>query len=271
MALLNLAINARDAMGIGGVVLIEARNVKASDPDKPKGLAPGDYVAVAVSDTGKGMSEEVMAHALEPFFTTKEPGKGTGLGLPQVYGFIRQSGGDIRIRSTLGQGTTVEMFLPRALQAAVDAAKLQSVSEGRAGSAPKTVLVVDDQEDVRDVVVAYLEMLGHRTVEASSGRRAITMLNAPEASAIDLLLVDFSMPGLSGVDVARKAQELRPELPTILITGYADPNMTNDAIAGVQLLRKPCRLQELAAAIEAACLNSYSESHKVALLPSRRS
>ena len=205
MALLNLAINARDAMGIGGVVLIEARNVKASDPDKPEGLAPGDYVAIAVSDTGKGMTEEVMAHAVEPFFTTKESGKGTGLGLPQVYGFIRQSGGDIRIRSTIGQGTTVEMFLPRALRCG-RAAQLPAVSESRAGSAPKTVLVVDDQEDVRDVMVAYLEMLGHHARAASSGRMAIAMLNAPEASTIDLLLVDFSMPGLSGVDVARKAR-----------------------------------------------------------------
>ena len=271
MALLNLAINARDAMGIGGVVLIEARNVKASDPDKPEGLAPGDYVAIAVSDTGRGMTEEVMSHALEPFFTTKEVGKGTGLGLPQVYGFTRQSGGDIRIRSTLGQGTTVEMFLPRAPRSAGNAAKTPSVSLKRTVTAPKTVLVVDDQEDVRDVMVAYLEMLGHRAIPASSGRIALSMLNEPETSAIDLLLVDFSMPGLSGVDVAREARQLRPGLPIVLITGYADPSITDDAICGTQLLRKPCRLQDLAAAIEAACRNGDTGSRKVVSLQSRRS
>ncbi|HEX3861808.1 MAG TPA: ATP-binding protein [Stellaceae bacterium] len=211
VAVLNLALNARDAMKLGGTVLIEARNVKASDKNKLAALAPGDYVAVSVSDTGSGMDEELQARALEPFFTTKEVGKGTGLGLSQVYGFAKQSGGDIRIRSVQGRGTTVEMFLPRAIGAAV--AETESADKPLRRTDRPTVLVVDDDDDVRAVMMAYLEELGYPTVEASGGRIAIDILNRKQV--VDLLVVDYAMPGLSGIEVAREAHAIDPDLPII--------------------------------------------------------
>jgi PAS domain S-box-containing protein len=271
VAILNLALNARDAMPSGGVVLIAARNVKASDTDKPPGLAPGDYVAVSVADTGTGMTEEVSARALEPFFTTKGPGKGTGLGLSQVYGFAKQSGGDLRIKSAPGRGTTVELFLPRATVVATPAAAtgVAAVAPGRGDRA--TVLVVDDQEDVRDVMLAYLETLGHPTVQASSGRLAVDLLNSGAAPAIDLLLVDYAMPGLSGIEVARSARASNPDLPIIIVTGYADTKFFDDWIDGAQLLRKPCRLHELAAAIEAALARRRQPPTNILSMTQRRS
>lgn len=251
VAILNLALNARDAMGLGGVVLIEARNVKANDKDKPADLAPGDYVAVSVSDTGSGMIPEVLARVLEPFFTTKDPGKGTGLGLSQVYGFAKQSGGDIRIKSAPGRGTTVEIFLPRAIGAAPVA--LPAIETPANPTARTTVLVVEDQEDVREVMVAYLETLGHQAVQVSSGRMALDLLDKADATqTIDLLVVDYAMPGLSGIEVARAARANNPDLPVIIVTGYADANFFDDWIAGTQLLRKPYRLHDLATAIETA-------------------
>ena len=250
VAILNLALNARDAMGGGGVVLVEARNVKASDSDMPPSLAPGDYVAVSVSDTGSGMTEEVMARVLEPFFTTKEAGKGTGLGLSQVYGFAKQSGGDIRIRSAPGRGTIVEMFLPRAIGAAMTKAAFAVDKPSNRTDCP-TVLVVDDDEDVRAVMVAYLEELGHPAIEASSGRMAVDLLNDFDiAQPIDMLIVDYAMPGLSGIEVARAARTINPDLPIIIVSGYADASFFDDWLADIQLLRKPYRLRDLAIAIE---------------------
>jgi CheY-like chemotaxis protein len=239
-------------MGIGGVVRIGARNVKASDPDKPAALAPGDYVAVSVSDTGSGMSEDILAKAFEPFFTTKEVGKGTGLGLSQVYGLAKQSGGDVRIASALGRGTTVEVFIPRALQG--NAADADGAAEAAAPRANcrTTVLVVDDLEDVREVAVAYLEALGYPTIQASDGQVAVNLLDAKNAATIDLLLVDFAMPNLSGLKVARAARARRPDLPIVVMTGYADTSLFDEEVEGAVLLRKPYRMPELAAAIETA-------------------
>jgi K+-sensing histidine kinase KdpD len=150
LVILNLAINARDAMPLGGRVVIETRNVKASKLDKSAGLAPGDYVLVSVADTGKGMSEDVLARACEPFYTTKEPGKGSGLGLAQVYGLARQSSGGLRINSAMGQGTTVEVYLPRSFAQGEVETELWDREGPRAPGSRATVLVVDDQEDVRE-------------------------------------------------------------------------------------------------------------------------
>jgi signal transduction histidine kinase/CheY-like chemotaxis protein len=251
VALLNLAINARDAMPLGGTIRITTRNVAAGDERyRPPDLAPGDYVAIAVTDTGEGMAPEVLAKAFDPFFTTKEVGKGTGLGLSQVYGLARQSGGTARIRSKPGEGTTVEIYLPRAAtlseRGGLDAEPAKE--QGRRG----TVLVVDDQDEIREVAVAQLEALGHRAVVAADGRLALDLLLVG-SSPIDILLVDYAMPGMSGVEVVRAARKARPDAPIVLMTGYADARALGEPLPpGVVLLKKPFRMQELAAALEAA-------------------
>jgi PAS domain S-box-containing protein len=250
LVILNLAINARDAMPLGGTVLIETRNVKASKLDKSVDLAPGDYVLVSVADTGTGMSEEVLARACEPFYTTKEPGKGSGLGLAQVYGVARQSGGGIRIKSAVGKGTTVEVYLPRSV------AKPEAMVF-RDGSAPEaavgsraTVLVVDDQEDVREVAAAHLEALGYQVVQAARGQTALDLLK--DGKAVGLLIADYAMPGMSGIELARAARAKRPDLPIIILTGYVDTAGLDGQIDDAILLKKPYRLNELAVTVERA-------------------
>ena len=259
VALLNLAINARDAMPLGGTVRIETRNVAAaaaSGRDLPGDLVPGDYVVVSVADTGEGMPPEVLAKAFDPFFTTKAAGKGTGLGLSQVYGLARQSGGTARIRSKPGEGTTVEIYLPRAA-AAERGGVAAEPSEGAAETSilrpPGTVLVVDDQDDIRELAVAQLEALGRRVVAAADGRLALDLLLAGSSSPVDVLLVDYAMPGMSGTEVIRVARQARPDQPIVLMTGYADAHALGDPLPpGVVLLKKPFRMQELAEALDAA-------------------
>jgi PAS domain S-box-containing protein len=248
LVVLNLAINARDAMPQGGTILIETRNAPR-DSDLPPELSPGDYVMVAVSDTGTGMSDEVAARAFEPFFTTKEPGKGSGLGLSQVYGFARQLGGAVRLKTELGQGTRVELFLPRT-EAKVEIADDGPAAEAPAGTRSLTILIVDDQDDVRDVAVAHVEALGYRAVATASGQLALDLLEGN--SAIDLLLADYAMPGMSGIELALAAVTRRPSLPIVIVTGYADVDGIERQIRGAQLLKKPYRLHELAERIEAA-------------------
>jgi signal transduction histidine kinase/ActR/RegA family two-component response regulator len=250
LVILNLAINARDAMPLGGTVLIETRNVKASKLDKSVDLAPGDYVLVSVADTGTGMSEEVLARACEPFYTTKEPGKGSGLGLAQVYGVARQSGGGTRIKSAVGKGTTVEVYLPRSV------AKPEEMVF-RDGSAPEaavgsraTVLVVDDQEDVREVAAAHLEALGYQVVQAARGQTALDLLK--DGKAVGLLIADYAMPGMSWIELARAARAKRPDLPIIILTGYVDTAGLDGQIDDAILLKKPYRLNELAVTVERA-------------------
>jgi PAS domain S-box-containing protein len=194
LVILNLAINARDAMPLGGRVLIETRSMKASKLDKSADLAPGDYVLVSVADTGEGMSEEVLAHACEPFYTTKEPGKGSGLGLAQVYGLARQSRGGLRIKSAAGQGTTVEVYLPRSFAQGEVVTELWDGEHPRALGSRATVLVVDDQEDVREVTVAHLEALGYQVIQAASGRTALDLLGGT-CAGIELVMADYAMPG----------------------------------------------------------------------------
>jgi PAS domain S-box-containing protein len=247
LVILNLAINARDAMPLGGRILIETRGVKASEVDKSLDLAPGDYVLVSVADTGTGMSEEVLARACEPFYTTKDVGKGSGLGLAQVYGFARQSGGGMRIRSAVGQGTTVELYLPRSFVPAEVPVGLQQQA-GRAGAGRRTVLVVDDQDEVRDVAAAQLEALGYGVVQAASGKAALDLLGS--GSGVDLLVVDYAMPGMSGTDLARAAREKCPDLPVLIVTGYADTARVDGQIPRARLMKKPYRMAELAGALD---------------------
>jgi PAS domain S-box-containing protein len=266
LVILNLAINARDAMPAGGRVVVETRNVKASERNKPVELGPGDYVMIAVADTGTGMSPEVLARACEPFFTTKELGKGSGLGLAQVYGLAQQSGGGIRITSSPGKGTIVAVYLPRSL---VEPRKAAEPSEavGRTGLRRRArVLVVDDNEDVRDVILAYLEALGYQSLQAANGADALELLT-DAGSSVDLLLADYAMPGMSGADLARAVRGTWPDLPVIVITGYADTTGFDGQFDDAILLRKPFGINELGAAIERAVQHHAATAKIVPLRP----
>jgi signal transduction histidine kinase/CheY-like chemotaxis protein len=243
LVILNLAINARDAMAVGGTLTVETANVALGAPERLEEPAAGDYVMVAVRDTGEGMSPEVLSRVFEPFFTTKEVGKGSGLGLSQVYGLAKQSGGGVRVDSRPGEGTSVEVYLPRS---AVEPF-LQVVADIEAEAEPpqdRKVLVVDDDSAVREVTAGILSSLGYRVIEAGSGGAALEVLDQNEE--IDLMLIDFAMPGMNGAEVAREARVRRPQLPILFVTGYADTTtLASPGDDGV--LRKPFREEELAA------------------------
>jgi PAS domain S-box-containing protein len=259
LIILNLAINARDAMEVGGGLTVESANVVlAEPPTRPEEPPPGEYVLLAVSDTGPGMAPEVLARAFEPFFTTKDIGKGSGLGLAQVYGFAKQSGGGVRIETRLGEGTTVKVYLPRS---ASDAALPEPSRRAAAGSlrAPseRTVLVMDDDSAVREVTAAMLRELGYAVVEAGSGGAALDALRADPS--IDILLADYAMPGMNGVEAARAAVELRPGLPVLFITGYADLKALRD-VGEERIIQKPFRDEELSRKVQAALGQSPEEA-----------
>jgi CheY-like chemotaxis protein len=238
-ALLNLIINARDAMPRDGCVAIAASNetIRAGQvPDLP----PGDYVRISVKDTGRGMTSTVAARAFEPFFTTKGVGKGSGLGLSMVYGFAKQSGGAVRIQSTLGAGTTVELYLPRCLAPEREAQPVAPTLPP--GPHEASILVVDDDEDVRTMSAGALRDLGYRVFEASSGADAIAVL---QKRPVDLLFSDIVMPGMTGLELSKEARKIRPGLPVLLTTGYADRFERGEPDAQLQVLTKPFRPSDL--------------------------
>jgi PAS domain S-box-containing protein len=239
LVLLNLAINSRDAMPEGGRLTIRTANVGRGDA--PADLAPGDYVLISVSDTGEGMSEEVLRRAVEPFFTTKEPGKGSGLGLSMVHGVATQSGGALHIDSRPDRGTTVNVYLPRARR--VSAASLEREPLSAAAHERATIVVVDDDPDVREVAVSSLESLGYHMLAAESGLAALDLL--ARTGPVDLLIVDMAMPGMNGVELIRRARERRGDLRAMLVTGYADIAAFAPA-EGDLILQKPYRLERLA-------------------------
>ena len=245
-ALLNLAINARDAMPDGGVLRIStARADKADAPE----LTPGDYVRISVADTGTGMPEEVLARATEPFFSTKATGKGTGLGLAQVYGIAHQSGGTLRIESAPGRGTTVHLLLPLAQgegKALADAPAAPVPSRaGRIG--PSRILVIDDDREVRTFLSDSLRGLAHHVIEAEDGEGGLRLL---AEAAPDLMLVDYAMPGMNGAEVARAARRTHPDLPIVFVTGYADTAQLEAALGPkAPVLRKPFSLVDLERAV----------------------
>jgi len=255
-AVLNLAINARDAMPAGGKLIIETSNVvlDATDVAAEVGLAAGEYVRLAVSDTGAGMSHEVLARAFEPFFTTKEPGKGTGLGLSVIYGFVRQSGGHVTASSALGKGTTVTLYLPR-----VDAGAVETIAPARpASSAPmarEIILLVEDNAEVRAVTARRLRHLGYRVIEAESGARAIEILNA--GRKIDLVFSDVVMPGMSGFELAHWLASHQPSVPVLLASGFAEDvaRAGEPPASGLEILRKPYSGAEMAQALRRAIDN----------------
>ncbi|HXH54114.1 MAG TPA: ATP-binding protein [Sphingomicrobium sp.] len=252
-AITNLATNARDAMPRGGRLIISTRNevLEANYTANHPGLDPGKYVAVEVSDNGHGMTAEVQEKAVEPFFTTKAEGHGTGLGLSMVFGFAKQSGGHVRIYSEPGQGTTVTLLLPRAEGAGAGEAT-ERLGPPRA-TREETLLVVDDNTSLRRVTVRQLTSLGYRVLEADDGPSALQVLR--EEGGIDLLLTDIIMPGgLSGVDLGREARQVRPDLKLIYMSGFPEAAFGDraDLEPGVVLLRKPFRKVELATRIREA-------------------
>jgi signal transduction histidine kinase/CheY-like chemotaxis protein len=241
LAILNLVLNARDAVPSGGTVQISAGDRWAEPEIAPAELPPGEYVVVSVSDTGTGMSEETLARACEPFFTTKEIGCGSGLGLSMVQGFAEQSGGSIQIVSALGKGTMVELWLPRAVGGATES---RSEEEGASVLRPgrARILVCDDDGDVRALVGALLRDNGYTVWEANNPALALQILERERP--IDLFLVDYAMPEMNGAAIINRAQSSQPGLKVLLITGYPEA-LRAGGVSGVPLLAKPFKVAEV--------------------------
>ena len=248
--LLNLSVNARDAMPCGGKLTIETSNAYLDEAYASRQIevTPGQYVVISTSDTGAGMSRETMSRVFEPFFTTKAEGKGTGLGLSQVYGFVKQSGGHVKLYSELGQGTTVKIYLPRYVGDAVD-------EEGNGGApapeaaASEVILVVEDDKDVRAYSVEVLRELGYRVLEAADGPSAIALLGG---NHVDLIFTDVVLPGdVTGAVVVARAREIQPEIKALFTTGYARNAIVHHGRLdrGVHLITKPFSFDDLGAKV----------------------
>jgi signal transduction histidine kinase/DNA-binding response OmpR family regulator len=241
IAIINLAVNARDAMPDGGKLTIESANVRLDEGyvSRQAEVVPGQYVMLAVTDTGGGMSSATAARAFEPFFTTKDVGHGTGLGLSQVYGFVKQSGGHVKIYSELGSGTTVKIYLPR-LYAAESSAAAETVPNVARGNAKEIILAVEDDPDVRRQTIGALRELGYQVLEASNGKEALEILAAQPH--VDLLFTDVGLPGgMNGRQLSEAALKLRRKLKVLFTTGYARNAIVHDGRLdpGVQLITKP--------------------------------
>jgi len=251
-AILNLAINARDAMPGGGKLTIETANtyIDRSYAAEDQDVVPGQYVLVAITDTGTGIAPDILEQVFEPFFTTKPQGLGTGLGLSQVHGFIKQSGGHIRIYSEVGHGTTIKLYLPRSTDAAVDPRPV--LAHGRTDQRKNvTVLLAEDEEGVRDFAVEALIELGYDVVAADGGRRALELLD--EHPDVSVLLTDVVMPEMNGRQLAEEALRRSPNLKVIFMTGYTRNAIVHNGVldAGTHLVSKPFTLVQLAAELDA--------------------
>ncbi|MGH8714036.1 MAG: PAS domain S-box protein, partial [Casimicrobiaceae bacterium] len=248
LALVNVAVNARDAMPDGGTITLAARNVVLK-PGSAAGDLQGEFVALAIIDNGTGMAPDVLARVFEPFYTTKPVGKGTGLGLSQVHGFANQSGGAVTLSSEPGRGTVVTIYLPRSTKAAAAAGEGAADSNGQAHG---TVLVVEDSRDVAEVTTSLLEQLGYRVVRAETAAEALRHLQ--QGIGVDLLFSDIVMPGtINGLGLAQICQERFPEIPVLLTSGFSDAAQAADG--RFDILRKPFELAALERAIEVAMQN----------------
>lgn len=257
LAVINLAINARDAMDVGGRLVVGTKNVRLGHPMRPEEPAAGEYVAVFVADNGSGMTEAVRAKVFEPFFTTKEIGKGSGLGLSQILGFAKQSGGGVSIETEPGRGTTVFIYLPRTLEHRAKSQAERDMLRAESDDSGLTVLLVDDDNAVREVARAMLHHLGYRVLEAGSGGAALEVLKREQR--VDLAIVDFAMPGMNGAEVARQLKKLHPGLPVLFITGFADLKLT----AGIDersIIAKPFTSAKLAQKVQLALSGSSAGS-----------
>ncbi len=251
LALVNLIINARDAMPAGGTINVVVENRRLEADDDPAG-SPGDYVRIAVLDSGMGISPADLQKVTEPFFTTKGVGKGTGLGLSMVYGFARQSNGAFTITSELGEGTVAELWLPRASDGCDLDRPARAEPSKRRRNRKLTVLLVDDHDEVRGTTAAVLRDFGHVVYEAANGSEAMSILERGDC-AYDLLISDYAMPRVSGTDFLKKARQLCPGVPALIITGYADADAISDRPEGLQILQKPFTPTLLQAAISHVC------------------
>jgi signal transduction histidine kinase/CheY-like chemotaxis protein len=266
LVVLNLVINARDAMDNEGTVTIATSNAKVETSERPEEPVAGDYIMIGVTDTGTGMTREVLAKAFEPFFTTKEIGKGSGLGLSQVLGFAKQSGGGIRIDTRVGEGTSIEVYLPRAAE--------NSVLDGLTFIADSTaverrgavILLVDDDSAVRQVTASILEETGYVMLTMGSGGAALDVL---DHTKVDLVLLDFAMPGMSGVEVARQIQQKFSTLPILFVTGYADKAAFAD-VSEERIIKKPFIGNELTTKVNAALIKAAPRFTDRVVVPLRR-
>jgi signal transduction histidine kinase/CheY-like chemotaxis protein len=248
LAILNLAINARDAMGNGGSLCVSTRNVVLGPSNAPEEPPAGKYVEICVSDTGHGMSKEVRAKAFEPFFTTKDVGKGSGLGLSQVLGFAKQSGGGVCVKTEEGKGTAICIYLPPA-KGVAQVLQSEATTLVAAPHSGAVILLVDDDNAVRDVTASYLRELGYQVLEAGSGGAALEVLGS--SATVDLLLLDYAMPGMNGVELYRRARGRRPLLPVLFVTGFAEQDAFKD-ISERDIVRKPINVQELSTKLRAS-------------------
>jgi PAS domain S-box-containing protein len=248
-AILNLALNARDAMPDGGKLTVEATNVYLDERygRKNPDITPGQYVMISVTDTGTGMSAQTLARAFEPFFTTKIVGQGTGLGLSQVYGFVKQSGGNVKVYSELGEGTTIKIYLPRISSEVADA---HFEAEEVVPAAGETILVVEDEPAVLDYVVELLSHLNYQVLPAGDGATALKYLRDTNVT-IDLMLSDVVMPDMHGCEVAEQARQIRPDLKVLFMTGYPQNAIVHQGRLepGFQLIQKPLSEGQLASRI----------------------
>jgi CheY-like chemotaxis protein len=247
-AILNLAVNARDAMPDGGRLTIETANAHLDDnyAAMHADVTAGQYVMVAVSDTGVGMPQDIVAKAIDPFFTTKPIGKGTGLGLSQVYGFVKQSGGHIDIYSEPGQGTTIKLYLPRFLGVADSVTESQTGNMIPRGAVQQIILVAEDEEEVRRSTADMLRELGYTVMAADSAAAALRVLD--EHPDLTLLFTDVVMPDMNGRKLAEEARRRKPDLKVLYTSGYPRNAILHNGvlIAGVQFISKPFTLEQLA-------------------------
>lgn len=265
LAVLNLAINARDASQIGDSITLETANATVGLPENEHEPPAGEYVVVSVTDTGTGMTKEVLAKAFEPFYTTKDIGKGSGLGLSQVLGFAKQSGGGMRIESRVGEGTSVKIYLPRARQIDVPVPS-ERIGVPQRSLKGAVILLVDDDSAVREVTASILRDVGHVVIEVGSGGGALDLLD--RNAQIDLVILDFAMPGMNGMEVARQMRTKVPSRPVIFITGYADTSALRD-IGETQIVSKPFIGNELADKVQSALANGAGNSSSK-IIPLRR-
>jgi PAS domain S-box-containing protein len=249
-AILNLAINSRDAMPDGGTLTIETRVLPFGSPEIPPHVPRSEYVRLRISDTGKGMDADVASRAFEPFFTTKEVGRGTGLGLSQVWGFAKQHGGSVQIDSEVDRGTTVTVFLPATSETADTTARPDTHPEPVAEPTRSLhILLVDDDDDVREVTAEMLSGLGLKVTAAASPMLGLEIVRS--GAKIDLVLVDYAMPGMNGIEFVKRARIGRPNLPFLLVSGYASViEKYGLETAGLPMLKKPYRAADLAAVIQ---------------------